>query len=171
MNHVTIHRHDVRWTGFTAVVRKAAVSVLKSEKSSFQRKLESSVMRKEIDSSVRWNDGVCLTIVLSDDDEVQALNAHYRGKDKPTNVLSFPDGDADETGAQQLGDIILSYDTIAREAAEQGKEFAHHLTHLVMHGVLHLLGYDHENAKDAEAMESREVALLKAMGIANPYES
>ena len=149
MNHVTIHRHDARWTGFTAVVRKAAVAVLKSEKIT--------------DSTV--------TIVLSDDDEVQALNVHYRGKDKPTNVLSFPDGDADETGAQQLGDIILSYDTIAREAAEQGKEFAHHLTHLVMHGVLHLLGYDHENAKDAEAMESREVALLKAMGIANPYES
>ena len=147
MNRVAIHRHDARWTGQTALIRKAANAVLKSEQIT--------------DSTV--------TIVLSDDGEVQALNAHYRGKDKPTNVLSFPDGDADETGAQQLGDIIFAYETIEREAAEQGKEFGDHLTHLVMHGVLHLLGYDHENAKDAKAMESREIALLANMGIKNPY--
>ncbi len=147
MIRIRIHRHDARWTGYTAVVRKAANAALQSE----------NITNSNV------------TIVLSNDGETQTLNAHYRGKNKPTNVLSFPDGDADETGAQQLGDIIVSVETITREAAEQGKEFAHHLTHLVIHGILHLLGYDHENARDAKAMESREIALLAAMGIANPY--
>ena len=137
------------------------------------------------ESSLRWNDGVrgndgapsnggndntSLTILLSNDAEVQALNKQYRGKDKPTNVLSFPDGDVGEDGVLQLGDMVLAYETVAREAVEQSKSFEAHLTHLVIHGVLHLLGYDHEEDVEAEAMEALEIALLARMGIANPYQ-
>ncbi len=110
-----------------------------------------------------------VTIVLSDDAEVKALNHSYRKKDKPTNVLSFPDG-ATHGGFMQLGDIILAYDTIAREATEQGKTLGHHTQHLVVHGVLHLLGFDHENYKEADAMERREIRILAGLSIANPYE-
>lgn len=106
-----------------------------------------------------------IALVLSDDEQVQELNRDYRGKDKPTNVLSFPSDEPDE-----WGDIILSYQTIAREAAAQGKSFQDHTTHLLLHGVLHLLGYDHENPEEAEEMESLETALLSQLAIANPYE-
>ncbi|MBB6254908.1 rRNA maturation RNase YbeY [Nitrospirillum iridis] len=122
-----------------------------------------------------------VSILLSDNAAVRVLNHQYRGKDKPTNVLSFPmldeDGEGDDfelpEGMERppylLGDIILAYETLMTEAAEQGKPVANHLTHLVIHGVLHLLGYDHIEDAEAETMERLETAILADMGIADPY--
>lgn len=103
-------------------------------------------------------------VLLTDDAELKRLNYEFRGKNKPTNVLAFPEGTDG-----YLGDIAISLDAVEREATEQGKVFAHHLMHLVVHGVLHLLGYDHEQNKDAVRMERCEVAILQQLGIANPY--
>ncbi len=105
-----------------------------------------------------------LSLMLADDPFIAHLNAQFRGKAKPTNVLSFPDG---ENG--YLGDIAVSLDTIAREADTQHKIFDDHFTHMVVHGVLHLLGYDHEKEDEAEAMEALEINVLSALNIANPY--
>lgn len=114
-----------------------------------------------------------ISFVLTDDKRMRALNRAYRGKDKPTNVLSFAALDADRPKAGMpwlLGDVVLTSGVIGREARAQRKSLSHHLSHLAVHGVLHLLGYDHERDKDAEAMEALEIAALAGMGIANPYE-
>lgn len=108
-------------------------------------------------------------VVLGDDPMVQELNRNFRGKDRATNVLSFPSDDLLPDGLRLLGDVVLSYDTCVREAREQGKSLADHMRHLTLHGVLHLLGYDHETSEDAEEMEELEVELLTGLGIANPY--
>jgi probable rRNA maturation factor len=111
-----------------------------------------------------------IAILLTDDARVAALNAAFRGKDGPTNVLSFPAAaGVGELGAGELGDIALALGVCAREAAEQGKSLAHHLQHLTAHGVLHLLGYDHESDAEAEAMEAKERAILAGLGVADPY--
>lgn len=106
-----------------------------------------------------------IAILLTNDDEVRALNARFRGKDSPTNVLSFPA----PAGSGMLGDIALALGVCAREAQAQDKLLAHHLQHLVAHGVLHLLGHDHEAEPDAEAMESIERAVMAALGAPDPY--
>ena len=118
-----------------------------------------------------------LSIRLASDDEVRALNSEWRRKDKPTNVLSFPMAEAyeleqsEEDGpAIMLGDLILAHGVCEREAAEKGISVEEHATHLVVHGTLHLLGYDHQAEADAEDMEAREVRALSRLGIANPYE-
>jgi probable rRNA maturation factor len=108
-------------------------------------------------------------VALSDDENVRALNASYRGLDKPTNVLSFPSGAAPRGGVIALGDIVLAAATVAREAHEQGVPPAHHLQHLVVHGLLHLLGFDHETEAEAAEMEALEIDVLSALNIANPY--
>jgi probable rRNA maturation factor len=105
-----------------------------------------------------------LSILLTTDGAMRKLNALYRGKDKPTNVLSFP---ADES--VMLGDIAIAYGVTAREAKAENKTLTAHVSHLVVHGVLHLLGYDHENEKDAVTMERRERKILADLGIADPY--
>jgi probable rRNA maturation factor len=107
-----------------------------------------------------------LTVLLSNDAKLRALNRDFRGKDKATNVLSFPAA-ANEEGYR--GDIAIAYGVTAREAKEAGKSFADHATHLVVHGVLHLAGYDHERPRDAKIMEPLEVKILATLGIADPY--
>ena len=112
-----------------------------------------------------------VSLVLADDAMVQELNRDWRGKDKPTNVLSLP-GEDDfpvPDAPRLLGDIVLAQETVAREALEQSKSFNHHLSHLVVHGMLHLLGYDHIEDDEAEEMEALEIELLAGMGIADPY--
>ena len=110
--------------------------------------------------------GAALTILLTDDARLRALNAAFRGKDKATNVLSFPSPASDTL---YLGDIALAYGVVEREARAQGKSFAAHAAHLVVHGVLHLTGHDHKKAKDARLMEALETGMLARLGIADPY--
>lgn len=109
-------------------------------------------------------------VVLTDDAEQRELNRIWRGKDAPTNVLAFPIA-ASPPGAAAalLGDVVLAYETVAREAAEQQKPLADHLRHLVVHGVLHLLGFDHESDADAALMEARETEILATLGVPDPY--
>jgi probable rRNA maturation factor len=112
-----------------------------------------------------------LAIVLSDDSAVQALNRDWRGKNAPTNVLSFPAAAPGKARAASpyIGDIVIAYRTVAREAVAEGKPFNHHLAHLTVHGFLHLLGYDHENDRDAKKMELLERKILKRLAIPDPY--
>lgn len=114
-----------------------------------------------------------LALVLADDGLVRELNRRYRGRDAPTNVLSFADVDAEGPRAagmpRLLGDVVLARETVLREAADQGKRPGDHLAHLVVHGILHLLGWDHESESEAERMEALERSILDDMGIADPY--
>ena len=110
--------------------------------------------------------GEGVTLLLTDDDTIRGLNLRFREQDRPTNVLSFP---APQNPERFLGDIALAYGVCAREAREQGKPLAHHLQHLVAHGVLHLLGYDHETDAQAAEMEDLERAVLAGLGIPDPY--
>jgi probable rRNA maturation factor len=114
-----------------------------------------------------------ISVKFTDDAEVRALNAAWRGKDKPTNVLSFPMAEeGDLASAQLLGDIVLAHGVCTAEAAEKNVPFEHYAAHLVVHGTLHLLGYDHETSDaDADEMERVERAALAAIGIADPYMS
>lgn len=113
-----------------------------------------------------------LSFVLAGDSTLQSLNKQWREKDKPTNVLSFPGEDISvgESASLMLGDIVISLETTKREAALENKVFEDHLSHLVVHGFLHLFGYDHETEDEANQMESLEIKILDELGIANPYE-
>jgi probable rRNA maturation factor len=109
-------------------------------------------------------------IALSNDAHVQTLNASFRGIDKPTNVLSFPAPDSPAPlDIEPIGDIVIARETLAREAAEKGIPLADHLRHLTIHGLLHLLGYDHEEEAEAVAMENLETEILSGLGIPDPY--
>jgi probable rRNA maturation factor len=112
--------------------------------------------------------GAELAIVLTNDSAIRLLNRDWRGTDAATNVLSFP---AQNTSGEPplLGDIVLAYETIAREARDEGKPFAHHVAHLTVHGFLHLNGYDHQRSKDADEMEQLERKILRRLAIPDPY--
>jgi probable rRNA maturation factor len=110
--------------------------------------------------------GEGVTLLLTDDATVRELNSRFRQKDQPTNVLSFP---APPNPEKHLGDVALAFGVCSREAVQQGKPLGHHLQHLVVHGVLHLLGYDHMGDDEAEAMEGLERAVLADLGVPDPY--
>jgi probable rRNA maturation factor len=110
-----------------------------------------------------------LAIVLTDDSAIRMLNRDWRGIDEPTNVLSFPAKTAGPSGRPLLGDIVIAFETSAREAANERKSLADHLTHLAVHGFLHLKGHDHATDAEAEAMEQLEREILARLGVADPY--
>ena len=111
-----------------------------------------------------------VAVVLADDAPLRALNREYRGRDMPTNVLSFPaEESAPAEAPRLLGDVVLALETVLAEADRDGKAPADHLAHLVVHGVLHLLGHDHERGDEAKRMEALEVRVLMGLGIADPY--
>jgi probable rRNA maturation factor len=113
-----------------------------------------------------------VSLVLAGDAAVRALNRRWRGRDSATNVLSFASGEAGGAGRTVLlGDVVLAFETVAREAAEQGKPLADHFAHLVAHGVLHLLGYDHVKAAEARRMEALERRVLAGLGVGDPYRA
>jgi len=128
-----------------------------------------------LDSLVREIAEACLTatgvaaaslcVMFTDDDALKILNRQFRGQDKPTNVLSFPSFSSDDG----LGDIAIAFETVAQEAAAQGKTLRDHAKHLIAHGVLHLLGYDHEDESEAAEMEDLERLILAHFGVADPY--
>jgi probable rRNA maturation factor len=123
-------------------------------------------------AATRSTTGAELAIVLTDDSTIRALNRDWRGIDKATNVLSFPAKDADprQDGLRpHLGDIVLAFETIEREAKSEHKPLSHHMAHLAVHGFLHLVGYDHERDKDAHKMEQAERDILRQLKIPDPY--
>ena len=125
-----------------------------------------NLTRKAAEAALAGERGDNVTVLLTDDKTVRELNGRFRGKNQPTNVLSFP---AFENPEGFLGDIALAYETCEREAAEQGKSLAHHLQHLVAHGALHLVGYDHQGDAEAQAMEALEREILSGLGVPDPY--
>jgi probable rRNA maturation factor len=118
--------------------------------------------------AARSTSGAELAIVLTNDSAIRELNRAWRGKDEPTNVLAFPT-DPQAGPHRLLGDIVIAYETLAREARAERKRFDHHLAHLTVHGFLHLCGYDHESDRQAATMERLETAILARLGVPNPY--
>ena len=121
--------------------------------------------------SLQSKHSIEISLLFADDARVQPLNRDWRAMDKPTNVLSFPSVDL-EPGATLppvLGDIVLAYETIGREAEEERKPFDHHVSHLLLHGFLHLLGYDHQTEAEAARMEAIETRVLASLAIPDPY--
>ena len=109
------------------------------------------------------------SVLLTDDEHMRVLNRDWRKMDKPTNVLSFPAPEEAKAAQGLLGDIVLAYETVLREAEEENKQPLHHLSHLTVHGALHLFGLDHQDDADAETMENREREILSRLGIPDPY--
>ncbi|MCL6678952.1 rRNA maturation RNase YbeY [Sphingomonas sp. RG327] len=155
---------DPEWdssTGWESLVRSAA---------------EAAIAESAFPQLARSQRPVELSVRLTGNDEVRALNAQWRGKDKPTNVLSFPQLEprqlrdvAGEGPELMLGDLVLARETCEREAEEKRIPFKDHAAHLIVHGTLHLLAYDHQDDESADEMESREVRALARLGIADPY--
>lgn len=125
-----------------------------------------ALVTRAAEAALAGERGRAVTVLLTNDDIVRELNGRFRGQDRPTNVLSFP---AIENPEGFIGDIALAYGVCAREAAEQGKALGDHLQHLVAHGVLHLVGYDHQTDAEAEAMEALEREILSGLGVSDPY--
>lgn len=161
--HVICQRDDARWSSddVTPLTHQIFEQVF--------------VHDQKIASYIKGLESLTVSVVLTNDLEVQALNAQFRNKDKPTNVLSFPASDyTDDTTpftspVQNLGDIIMAYETVAREAREQNKKFENHFTHLLLHSILHLFGYDHMDDTSATRMETIETKILAFFDIPNPY--
>jgi probable rRNA maturation factor len=128
-----------------------------------------SIGRPEGRASLQTPDGGDVSLCLADDAALRALNLSWRGIDKPTNVLSFPAAPCPPGEATTLGDIALAYETLAREAEDLGVSLADHYRHLLVHGFLHLIGYDHETDAEAERMEALEAKILARLGVGDPY--
>ncbi len=137
--------------------------VTKNKKWTDKEKLVERLAKKLI--SLTKSDAQELAISLVSDRQMKKINFQFRDKNKPTNVLSFPAFDR-----LFLGDIVIAYETLEREAKEQKKKFNDHLTHLILHSILHLLGHDHEEEKMAQKMEKLEIKILKQLDIENPYK-
>ena len=138
------------------------------------RKAAASVFSQAYVDSEELPNPACARLLialrLTDDADMRGLNSAFRNKDKATNVLSFPSHDAEAMDEPSfLGNIAIGYETVQREAARDGKSFTDHLVHLLVHGCLHLIGYDHQEAGEAEEMEVLEIAILAGLGLANPY--
>lgn len=120
---------------------------------------------------LEWEPGGELSVLFTGDAHMAQINGQWRNKAKPTNVLSFPAEERviGEAAGLMIGDLVFALETIRQEAAEQEKPFEHHLSHLAVHGFLHLFGYDHEETNDAEIMESAEIKVLAKLGIGDPY--
>lgn len=134
-----------------------------------ETRAEEAVLAALAGSKAKLKGAAEISVVLTDDTEQRELNREWRGKDASTNVLSFPQIEPFGPVVGILGDIILARETLEREAAEQGTSFADHFTHLVVHGFLHILGYDHLNEADAQRMEGLETQILDGLGVADPY--
>ncbi|WP_457667339.1 rRNA maturation RNase YbeY [Thiolapillus sp.] len=120
-------------------------------------------------AALQQKEDVSVVIRIVDEDESRQLNLEYRGKDKPTNVLSFPFEAPPEVPSRHLGDLVICAPVVAEEAVRQGKPLRHHWAHMVVHGMLHLQGYDHLNEEEAARMESLEIEILQNGGIPDPY--
>lgn len=142
-----------------------------NQKATEQENVEKAI-KQTLLACDKYRDDYEISITFTDDKTIKQLNKHWRGKDKATNVLSFPQDTEDTSSpfAFHLGDIVLAFETIERESNEQKKSFNDHLSHLLIHGTLHLLGHDHEIDEEAEIMEQLEIDILSKMGIKNPYE-
>lgn len=134
--------------------------------------LAERVIREALDVVSEIEGGQTVSLLFADDAEIRDLNARFRHKDKATNVLSFPGSPATPMPGMppHLGDIAFAYETILREAEAEGKTFEHHLIHLLVHGILHLAGHDHEDPAEAEEMEGLERIILQALAISDPYD-
>ena len=153
---IDINIKDERWNDSLQDIHNQTQSII------------SFVLSTQINADIYMD----ISIVLADNQFIQNLNKTYRGKDKPTNVLSFPQTDTIEEIAPpicSLGDVIIAYETIIAEALEQNKSPENHYTHMLVHGCLHLLHYDHETEDEAKIMENLEIEILKKLDIKNPY--
>ena len=142
---------DPRWTGLEALARRAVGAAL---------------------APLGEVEGLSVAVLGCDDARIAALNAEFRGKARPTNVLSWPSEErvpGEAPADPELGDVAIAYDTCAREAADQGKPFDAHVTHLLVHATLHLLGHDHEDEAEAGRMEAAERRILAGLGVPDPY--
>lgn len=154
MIHLDVLIEDGRW----AALGKAEVLA--------RRAVEGALTGAGYDPAVEAE----VSVLMADDQAVRALNRDWRGQDRPTNVLSFPAPEEGHgPGPRHLGDLALAYETLAREALEEGKSLQDHALHLIVHGTLHLLGYDHESEGEAAIMEELETEILARLGVANPY--
>lgn len=162
---ITIAVHDRRWHGaipnVSVFCERMIRHVLKSQAHLWYR--------------AEWKDiPLEVACVMTNNSEIQQLNLRFRGKDAPTNVLSFeadPDGPHTPGTPRVLGDVIISLETLIQESLEQKKTLQDHTAHMLIHGTLHLLGLDHQKDQEADAMEKLEIEMLSAIGIANPYQT
>ncbi len=167
-NHLEVLLEDERW-------EKALDNIASWADKVFVTAL-AFLREHELGEEIGFSKPIFVNLALSNDAEIQKLNAEFRGKDKPTNVLSFASVDDDEfwdsldiTEAVELGDIIIALETLECEADEKKISLRNHFAHLLVHGILHLFGFDHMDDEEAEEMEGVEVQILSRLEIANPY--
>jgi probable rRNA maturation factor len=155
-----------------------AIDIMRSERrwpttAKLRKLLTRAISAAASEAGLAWPEAAELSCVFTNDAEMTKINGQWRSKNQPTNILSFP-GSAMAPGMEagpMIGDLVLAFETVEREAGEQGKTFDDHLTHLLVHGFLHLFGYDHVKSDEAARMEQIEIRILYQMGITNPYEN